>query len=195
MPRALTEQEKCRQCQRLLEKGKAAVMSHGIRKVSVDDITKAAGMAKGTFYQHFESKEQFLYELIWSFHRQIFAQAEKMILGSNDIKANIRGLITGIFQMPEMVFFIQNEHDITAIFESVPNQELQSAKQLEEGLFEKLLSLAGIDTATVKPGVVHNYIHTLFLLKGSDLMIEDAISETFERIINDLIAYIFGGAV
>ncbi|MCL2721778.1 MAG: TetR/AcrR family transcriptional regulator, partial [Treponema sp.] len=70
MPRALTEQEKCRLCNRLLEKGKAIVLAQGIKKVSVDDIAKAAGMAKGSFYQHFESKEVFLYELINDIHKQ-----------------------------------------------------------------------------------------------------------------------------
>jgi hypothetical protein len=118
-----------------------------------------------------------------------------MVPGMIDIKANIRKLIMGIFQMPEMVFFIQNEHDITAIFESVPNQELQSAKQLEVELFERLLKSAGIDIAVVRPGVVHNYIHTLFLLKSSDLMMEDALQETFDRIMDSLVAYILGGVV
>ena len=49
MPRALTEQEKCRQCEKLLVKGREVVLKQGIKKVSVDEITKAAGMAKGLF--------------------------------------------------------------------------------------------------------------------------------------------------
>jgi AcrR family transcriptional regulator len=192
MPRALTDKEKCRQCRNLLEKGKGVVLSQGMRKISVDDITRAAGVAKGTFYQHFASKEMFLYELVWDFHKHIFAQAEQMLVNSGDLQANARRVIAGLFLMPEMAFFIQNEHEITGIFESVPDQTLRSAKQMELAMFEKLLRAAGINTDIVKPGVVHNYIHTLFLLKGSDLMMEDALQETFDRILDNLMSYIFG---
>ena len=123
MPRALTEQEKCRQCQRLLEKGKAVVLSQGLRKTSVDDIARAAGMAKGSFYQHFETKEEFMVELAWHIHRQLFEQAERMLLDGNDIRANARKLLTNLFHMPEMVFFIHNSQEIDELFSAMPNGE------------------------------------------------------------------------
>ncbi len=50
MPRALTEQERCAQCERLLNKGRDVVLMYGMRKVSIEDIAKAAGMAKGTLW-------------------------------------------------------------------------------------------------------------------------------------------------
>jgi len=193
-PRALTEQEKCRQCDKLLEKGKAIVLAQGIRKVSVDEITKAASMAKGSFYQHFESKEQFLYELMWNIHRQLFMQVEQMILSGSDMQGNMRSLLKNLFHMPEISFLIQNQRDIHDLFQVIPDQEVRSAKQMESGMFKKLLDMAGIDTKRVKPGVVHNYIHTLSLMKSSDLMTEEDLPETFDRIMDSLLSYIFGGA-
>jgi AcrR family transcriptional regulator len=193
MPRALTEQEKCKQCQTLLEKGKAVVFSHGIKKVSVDDIVKAAGMAKGTFYQHFETKEQYLSALIDNLHKQIFIKAEQLLNSFEDIKSNANAFFTGLFNMPEMLFFIQNESDITTLLELMPNQERISFKQMELVLFEKMLRLAGADTEKVKAGIVHNYVHTLFLISGSDLMIEENRKETVDMITANLITYIFGG--
>ncbi len=200
MPRALTEKEKCAQCQKLLEKGKDVVLAYGIRKVSVDDVAKAAGLAKGTFYQHFASKEQYLYALIEKIHHETFSQAEKAVLvglskNGGDMRANVRGFLQKLFYMPEMVFFLENESDINTLFETVPNQELQSFKQIEEGLFEGILRLAGIDAQKVKPGVVHNYIHALFLVKGSPYMMEDDLQETLDLMMDGLFSYIFGGAL
>jgi len=192
MPRALTEQEKCRLCNRLLEKGKAIVLAQGIKKVSVDDIAKAAGMAKGSFYQHFESKEVFLYELINDIHKQIFTQAEQMLQAGDDLRANTRRFLMNLFHMPQMVFFTKNYNEINELFESMPEKEALSTKEMERELFEKLMIKAGIDTQKVKPGVVHNYLHALYLVMGSDLMIEDDLSETFELIMDNLISYIFG---
>ena len=193
MPRALTEQEKCKLCKRLLEKGKAIVISQGIKKVSVDDITKAAGMAKGSFYQHFESKEAFLYELIEDIHQQIFTQAEQMLQAGDDLRVNTRRFLMNLFHMPQMVFFTKNYHEINELFESMPEKEAQSTKEMEKELFEKLLLKAGLDTQKVKPGIVHNYLHALYLVMGSELMIEDDLPETFELIMDNLISYIFGG--
>ncbi|MCL2443594.1 MAG: TetR/AcrR family transcriptional regulator [Treponema sp.] len=192
MPRALTEQEKCRLCNRLLEKGKSIVLTQGIKKVSVDDIAKAAGMAKGSFYQHFESKEVFLYELINDIHKQIFTQAEQMLQAGDDLRVNTRRFLMNLFHMPQMVFFTKNYNEINELFESMPEKEATSTKEMERELFEKLMIKAGIDTQKVKPGVVHNYLHALYLVMGSDLMIEDDLSETFELIMDNLISYIFG---
>jgi AcrR family transcriptional regulator len=199
MPKALTEKEKCAQCQKLLSKGKDVVMASGIRKVSVDDIVKAAGMAKGTFYQHFDSKESYLYALIEAIHEEAFAKAGQMIasalMGGSDLRGSARDFLGKLLQMPEMVFFIQNEAAIIALFETIPNQELLSSRQTETHLFEKILLLAGIDTGTVKPGVVHNCVHALFLMLGSDLMIKHDLQETADLLIDSLISYIFGGTI
>lgn len=197
MPRALTEKEKHEQRQKLLEKGKHVVLSYGIRKVSVDDIAKAAGLAKGTFYHHFESKEQYLCALIEKIHREAFSQAEQIILsslsGKGDLRTNIRTFLQQLFHWPEMVFFIQNEPEIEMLFGAVSNQELQSFKQMEASLFDGILRAGGIDTHTIKPGIVHNYIHVLFLMKSSEYMAKDDLQETVDLLLDSLISYIFGG--
>jgi len=43
---------------RLLEAGLAAFCRHGYSDVSVDDVCRAAVLAKGSFYRHFSSKEE-----------------------------------------------------------------------------------------------------------------------------------------
>lgn len=48
----------------------------GINATSVEDITNAAGIAKGAFYKHFDSKEMLIVELIQRFTDDIFARSE-----------------------------------------------------------------------------------------------------------------------
>ena len=194
MPRALTEQEKCRICRKLLDKGKDIVFQQGMKKVSVDDITKAADMAKGSFYQHFESKEKYLYALMIDVHEQIFEQAGQMLLSGGDLKATTRDFIRKLYHMPEMAFFTSNHLAINELIDTMPDQEMLSANQMETDMFEKLMLAAGIDIQKVKPGIVHNYMHALFMILSSDLMIADYLQETVELIMESLITYIFGGA-
>ena len=196
MPRALTEQEKCVQCQRFLEKGQEAVLAYGFRKVSVEDIAKAAGMAKGTFYQHFESKEDYLFALVGKVHSDTFALVEQIIVSrisaGEDLQEIARFILKDLITMPGLIFFIQNEHDITMLLEGASNMEQQSFRQMENELFSGLLHLIGVDTEVVKPGVVHNYVHTLFLLMSSDLMSAEDLPETLALVTESLISYVFG---
>ena len=226
MPRALTEQEKCRQCQRLLDKGKSFVLSHGIKKVSIDDIAKAADMAKGTFYQHFESKEKYLLALIEDIHKHAFAKSEQMIIaifegqpaigrvggepnekntkgqlaagiserssGTCGLRAGAREFFKNLFIMPEMAFFIQNEPDIEKLLlDMMEDEDIREFKQMEAGMFEKLLRSLGVDTNKIKPGVVHNILHTLYLTMSCDLMTADDLPETVNLLTDCLITYIF----
>ncbi|MBV9693165.1 MAG: TetR/AcrR family transcriptional regulator [Alphaproteobacteria bacterium] len=48
---------------RLMAKGAQLLDSTGFRELNVEDVCRAADLAKGTFYIHFESKEVFLEEL------------------------------------------------------------------------------------------------------------------------------------
>jgi AcrR family transcriptional regulator len=169
----------------------AAVMSLGVKKVSVDDITKAAGMAKGSFYQHFESKEKYLYALIHEIHGQMYLRVAQMIENKSDIMTDVRGFLMNLWAMPEMLFFSQNHDEIMEIFDSMPDCRLRSAKQMEEEMYARLLALAGIDTQRVKPDVVHNFLHMPCLLESS-CMIEEAVPETIDLMMDCLVSYIFG---
>lgn len=48
----------------LLEAGRSLFIEHGVEQVSIDAITSAAGVAKGSFYNHFDSREALFEELI-----------------------------------------------------------------------------------------------------------------------------------
>ncbi len=54
----------------LLDAGFAAFATHPLTLVSVFDITERADVAKGVFYLHFASKDDFLLELLREVHRR-----------------------------------------------------------------------------------------------------------------------------
>ncbi|MDF2714014.1 MAG: TetR/AcrR family transcriptional regulator [Paenibacillus sp.] len=64
MPKKFNEQEKQRIRQKLLEEGKRSFEALGLRKTSVEDLTKASGIAQGSFYLFYGSKEELFYELL-----------------------------------------------------------------------------------------------------------------------------------
>ena len=58
---------------RLLEKGGDLVSTLGFNATGVQEITKSAGVPKGSFYNYFESKEAFAVELLNEYWDSVFA--------------------------------------------------------------------------------------------------------------------------
>ena len=63
MPK-FSEHERGRILSALKSEGGSLFSRQGLRKTSVEDIAKAAGIAKGSFYSFFESKEELLMEIL-----------------------------------------------------------------------------------------------------------------------------------
>jgi AcrR family transcriptional regulator len=49
---------------KMLENGKKAFSKSGIKKTSIEEITKSVGIAKGSFYIFFDSKEELYFQIL-----------------------------------------------------------------------------------------------------------------------------------
>ncbi|MCR5503546.1 MAG: TetR/AcrR family transcriptional regulator [Lachnospiraceae bacterium] len=68
-------------------------LTRGYEETSVDGIINEAGIAKGTFYYHFESKEQVLEEVIGMMIEKEAKEAEKILAAQLPIPIKILGII------------------------------------------------------------------------------------------------------
>lgn len=57
--------------QRVLEKGASLIRKYGFNNTGINEVLKAAGVPKGSFYYYFESKEDFGLQLIEYLHKGI----------------------------------------------------------------------------------------------------------------------------
>lgn len=71
MPKKFSEQEREWVYQKLLSEGRRSFETYGLKKTSVEELTKAAGIAQGTFYKFFGSKEELLFEIIQEDEKKI----------------------------------------------------------------------------------------------------------------------------
>ncbi len=63
MPKAFTRSQIDQIKQSLLEKGREYFIKYGLKKTSVDDLARAVGIAKGSFYRFFETKEALFFAI------------------------------------------------------------------------------------------------------------------------------------
>lgn len=78
MPR-FTELERERIRQKLMVEGERLFTSFGIKKVSVDEIVRAAGIAKGTFYAFYPSKEHLYMEIAGNQQRRMWREMDAFL--------------------------------------------------------------------------------------------------------------------
>lgn len=198
-PRKLTDSEMLHQKQRLLEKGKDLLLSYGVKKTSVEDITNAAGMAKGTFYNHFDSKEDYFLELLTQIHTTWFQQAELYFTmeSPESLKDRLRNFIRKCFDSYEFLAFFKYHDEFREMLldmQARSDPGIKDLMEMEHATYERLLKMFNFDTQKVKPGVVHNYLHAMYFgIVNVRLMEADSLEETFEALLNGLIGYIFGG--
>ncbi len=58
---------------RLIEAGKRVIFEKGFHRARISDITSEAGLAHGTFYIYFRSKEEFLLRLLHSVREELLS--------------------------------------------------------------------------------------------------------------------------
>jgi TetR/AcrR family transcriptional repressor of nem operon len=57
--------------QRLLDTGQALLLEHGYNDLGLQALLEATGTPKGSFYHHFENKEEFALQVIDQYMRQV----------------------------------------------------------------------------------------------------------------------------
>lgn len=79
MPPAFSAEEKLRISEVLLDSGLRAFTTQGLRKTSIEDLVRPAGIAKSSFYLFFDSKETLYLELML---RQVSQVKSRVIDGA-----------------------------------------------------------------------------------------------------------------
>jgi AcrR family transcriptional regulator len=65
----------------LIAAGRRAVLDHGLDAFTVEDVVRLAGLAKGSFYTYFSSRDRFLDELRYALAQDIAAAARQAATG------------------------------------------------------------------------------------------------------------------
>lgn len=91
MPR-FSEAEKERIQQELKEKGEQLFSSIGVKKVTIEDLVKAVGIAKASFYVFYPGKEYLYMDIVLKIQNRIFTNADSLLKTNTHLNSKERVL-------------------------------------------------------------------------------------------------------
>jgi hypothetical protein len=133
------------------------------------------------------------------YHRDSFHQAELYFSaqGEEPLRDRVRGFIKSWFNSADYLALLKYHDEIEELIltlQAASSPMPGALLDMEHAAYERLLRLFGFDTRRVKPGVVHNYLHTIYFgIASVGIMEKDCVEETFGALLDGLVSYIFGG--
>ena len=86
--------------ERLLRSGEALFAEQGLHKVTTHDIAAHAGVAAGTFYNHFPDKQALFKVLVDSAVAELNAHFDTACAGLVDVEDRVRAHATAMMDLP-----------------------------------------------------------------------------------------------
>jgi AcrR family transcriptional regulator len=144
MPRGFSEREKTLIRAQLLAKGRDLFATQGIKKANVEDLTKAANISKGAFYQFYDSKEALFFEILGQFEDEYHAGLlEAAARPSASPRQQVKDVLMQAFTLwrtnPLFTNFNQKEFEYLA--RKLPEELLQVNLNKDEVFVARLLGL------------------------------------------------------
>jgi AcrR family transcriptional regulator len=187
-----------RRAQRTRTRLEAAALSTfvevGVGATTIEMITERADLGKGTFYQHFSTKEELLAHLVEEAVDRLIGRISKAIQGQRDLRCAIGAIVNAhldYFQTnrEEFILFFQG-HGVVNLLGTAP-EDLESAylkylEKLEDFIRERLPATPGDVTlrrmACAIAGFAVGYLS--FAVLG---LSEDNLRETYRPVRDSLI--------
>lgn len=160
----------------ILDAAERLFMSKGFAKSTVNDILQEVGIAKGTFYYYFTSKEEVMDAIIVRMTEHYVSKA-KEIADRKDMNANEK-----LFRilMPE-----PDDHKEQMIEQL---HEVENAQMHQKSLVESILHMTPVMTGVLEQGIAEGLYHTPypreaieFILVTSQFLFDEGIFKWEEQ--------------
>ena len=125
----------------LIREARCCGVTVGMRKTSVEQLTEAVGISKGSFYKFFDSKELLFFAVLEDIHTECFAAAQKSLQENAAIDPAIRtaaAILAACRWLSETKAFVFIENDAEFLLHRLP-EEVKTAHYHDDETHIRLL--------------------------------------------------------
>lgn len=192
MPKIFNENDKNLIRENLIKFGLEALESNGYKAASIEKVANQAGIAKGTFYNFFQSKEQFFYEVMLSIRDKNRNDFYEFLSTNSKIdKESMKKFLFERYANKKNIYHYFASDEFNIIFRKTTDR--LSLTNIDSINFsDKLLA----DIPNVNPRLNNEVVVNMINIIGRFAADKDFVSvesreETIEILANALACYIF----
>lgn len=191
MPKGFNDHEKQAIIHSLIEHGKILFSKFGLQKTSINEITKNVGIAPGTFYKFYNSKEELYFDILEKEEKQIKKQFLRVdIKKGNQPKQAIKNLLRRVINTIETNSLIRQlyfENNMEAMLRKLPPERLEEHFKNDSDALSPLIKEWQKEGVFLdeSPEVIAGVLRSLFVLTLHQKEIgEEIYQETMELYID-----------
>lgn len=158
-PRSFTGEERSRIDQSLHEGAARLMRQMRIRNITVEDLAREAGIAKGSFYSFYRSREALLWAVIKAEEQALVERIGDLAREEGVLQTRIARAFTEVLLDRSSLLFLLSPQDIASITQKLPAEVLSEDRTAGSSLLMGLLAAFGIaqdqDTVNILQGMVH----------------------------------------
>lgn len=168
MPKIVSEHEKEMVREAMYMKGIELIRQKGARRVTVEEITAATQIGKGSFYSYYKSKEELLYSIIKRSEKNMFERVEAILSETLPTKEKIIKALKEIYLAADSLVFYVSPADIEYLLRKLPAGTEDEEARKSNDYFIRTLSLCGIDPAKCDMDVLAFLMDALHFVGSTD---------------------------
>lgn len=170
MPKAFSEREREIVKEAMLNVGAALIRKKGIRQVTVEDITKGANIAKGSFYAFYPSREILFWNIMKSEEKQLLDKILSVAAEDIDTKSKLQKIFYDLFLQDGCLVFYLTHEDMEYITRKLPPELLQADMENAQVIIRTLLSMCNLDESQESVEIVMSMIHSLQYIASNEFL-------------------------
>ncbi|MBX4263109.1 TetR/AcrR family transcriptional regulator [Clostridium estertheticum] len=193
MPKIYSQEKRQEIREQIMDMGLELIKQYGMRKMSIEQITKKVGIAQGTFYNFFDSKEMLVYGLANAYQERINQKMEEIIQIKGYLdREDLRKLYSGmILKDEDNVYHFLKREDIQTFLTRLPSDCLNKISDAKMQM-EKNLRYVNEKKEKYDLDAILNWIQVMNLVvENKDILVETGIEKIVHRMIENMLDEIF----
>lgn len=177
---------------KILENGFDLIKKYGLKKTSISDIAKISGIATGTFYNFFKTKEDFVYQIV--IYKRNAVKKKMSLLFEQKEKVNreqMNHFLKELFTEDNDIFMYLNETEVAQLHARWPAEYLKNESKDEQTTCWILSHLSPVNE-NCNWKVVANLFKSIHIIKFAKVRLhQDYYEETLDVFIESILGYVF----
>ena len=179
--RVFSEEERDKLKRMMLEQGIPLLEEYGLKHMSVDKITKRVGIGKSTFYNFFDSKEDYVNQALELNREKMLSEIDKMFPDGKKIKpAQLFGMFFNTMLSNNTFYSKFSAEDERALYEADKRRGKDISLDRETAVGMRIFSHVEGVRDDLDIALIANYIKLIVLAYENEYMFHDAAMERMQ---------------